>query len=302
MKKLSLVRYGGPDINSRITECVEKYGWGPEHNADYFFQSAQKESENAFFITPEGWGALAQLYRGEWWLFTEPLAPASLRPRIIRELCTIALAQPGVKKVVCETTSATRRELLKILSPTFRSASIAETFVWPILNLEVYDPSYPGHAYKSLRNIQNRFSRDHTIEIKDTHEVSKDHMHALVERWKKARSATHRGAVESYHGAIDHCFRGMYGSHLLIVDGVGEAINAGWRIPQSNAYYLATSLHSYAHWGLGEFSIMKTLEWLKEERFLSVDLGGSDKNLLAFKRQFGQITTHKTHQFSIYKK
>lgn len=301
IESISLTRYQGADMNNLVARCIISYGWAAEHNADDFFHSAEPTSESAFFFTPEGFGVLVQLYRDDWWLFAEPMAPCSMRAPLIKELCRQAFANSGIKKVVVELSSSTRLALLRILSPEFRAAAIAETLVWPVLNLKTYDTSYGGHAYKSLRNVRNRFYRQHSVAIRDAREAPKDDLHDIVRKWKTGRHASHRDIVASYHGAIDNCFNGTYSAHIVIVDGTAEALNAGWPIPHSHRYYLATSIHTYAHWGLGEFSFMKELEWLKDENFQAVDLGGSDKKLFAFKKQFGEVTTYRTHRFSIYR-
>lgn len=282
-----------------IERCIANFGWAPEHNPDYFFHSFEADLTNAFFVTSEGWGVLAQISNDVWYLFAEPMAPGQVRAGIVREFCRLALMGGDTKKVVVELTAQTRRDLLKILGPEFRSRAIAETFLWPILSLVIHDPEYAGSAYKPLRNARNRFFRDHAVEVKSAQEISADALHDIVQRWERGRRASHESISEAYHALIDDQFRGTRGARVLVIDGRAEALSAGWKIPNSHTFYLAVSLHTYAHWGLGEAALMEDLKWLQEQGFYAVDLGGSDKKLFAFKKQFGAVTTYKTHQFSI---
>ncbi|MDO8558232.1 MAG: GNAT family N-acetyltransferase [bacterium] len=301
-----------------IQRCIDVFGWSPEHNTDYFFHSAEPDLQNIFFNTPEGWGLLAQVSDTQWYLFAEPLAPKEERAELLVAFSQAAFESAKTKKVTVELTSQTRRDFLKKLHPVrsspakrdatsngvhpdLRSCAIAETFLWPVLDLEKHDPEYPGSRYKSLRNTQSRFLREHRVKVKSAVDIGRDELHDLVWRWEKGRRASHQSVSGAYHALIDDSFAGTIGARSLVVDGRPEALMAGWLVPNSKTYYMAISLHSYAHWGLGEVSLMEDLRWMQEQGFTAVDLGGSDKKLFAFKRQFGDVVTHKTHQFSIVK-
>lgn len=283
-----------------IARSIQQRGWFPEHNADYYIHSTQPESASVIFATSSGELLLTHRYCDEWWLFVEPIASQERRALLIREFCSYALAYPEIKKVVLEITSQTRKALQKTLAPELRSCAIAETLIWPVVDLTTYRLDYGGPQYKSLRNARNRFFREHQVEVRDAHGVSKDELRGIVHQWKRGRRASHKGITESYYGVIDDDFRGTSIARALIVDARAEALNAGWAVPgQPDRLYLALSLHSYAYWGLGEVSTMSTLEELKQAGYRSVDLGGSDRNLLSFKRQFGASPSYKTHRYSI---
>lgn len=295
-------QYNGLDLHARIVQAIRSFGWAAEHNADYFFHLREQESKNALFLSHEGYAILAQLNDDEWSLFFEPIAPREARAVLIKDFCVWALANTSIKKVVIEVTSDTRHDLLSILPPGLRPCAIAETLVWPILDLRNYNPALLGPFYKSLRNVRNRFTRDHSLEVKDARHIPREVLKGIIDRWKKNRKATHRVFQAPYYGIIDDDFHGVDDAFVLIVDKVPEGLSAGWLIPRTSWYYLAVSVHSYAHWGLGEVLIMEALNRLKQQQITAVDIGGSDKNLLRFKSQFGNVTTYKTHRFSIVRR
>ncbi|MDP3964005.1 MAG: GNAT family N-acetyltransferase [bacterium] len=285
-----------------IEESMARYGWAPEHNTANFFHSRDSEMKGAFFVAPEGWGALVYTHEEEWHFFAEPMAPPLARAPMLRAVCDEALRSPRVEKVVMEATGETRKTLLKLLGPDLRSRRIAETFRWPVLDLAKHDPAYPGSRFKDLRNAKSRLGREHRVEVVSAQEILPAALHDLVRRWEQNRRATHQSIPEAYHALIDDDFSGAIRPRVIVVDGKPESLSAGWRIHNSNTYYLAVSLHSYAHKGLGETAMMLDIDWAKSEGFAAVDLGGSDAKLLAFKKQFGDIQFYKTHQFSIVRK
>jgi hypothetical protein len=301
MQETPLTRCPESEMRERVSKCIEQFGWAPEHQVNCFFHSKDEDFESAFFMTPDGRGLLVHIYDTEWVLFSEPLAPEDERGRLVKALCREAFTHAGIGKVVVELVPQTRRALLEVLPPEFRSRSIAETMWWPVLDLAAYDPSFTGPEYKSLRNAKNRFFREHSVETKDAREVSKTDIHDIVKRWQKGRKASHNVMPAEYHALIDDDFRGADSTRVVFVDGKPEAFYAGWQIPRTRTYYLAISLHSYAHWGLGEVAMIDALDHLKTGGWEAVDLGGSDKKLFAFKEQFGKVSMYKTHYFSIVK-
>lgn len=286
-----------------IERCIRAYGWAAEHNTANFYHSQDPASRGTFFVSAEGWGVLAHLDEGAWYLFGEPVAPHNVRGALLYAVCAQALGDPAVQKVVLEVRSETRRALLNELMPTtLRSRRIAETFCWPVLDLAGHDLSYAGPRFKDLRNARSRLLRDHQVRVAPARRIPSEALHDLVRRWERNRRATHQSVSEAYHALIDDRFSGTIQPRVLLLDGKPESLGAGWRIPHSNTYYLAVSLHSYAHKSVGEAAMMMDIDWAKREGYDAMDLGGSDKKLLAFKKQFGKVSLYKTHQFSIVRR
>lgn len=299
---IDLIRHDNEEMmRTRIAQCIKRYGWAPEHNVEHFFHSTAGKPRNIFFTTAKGWGILGKVWDDEWRLFAEPLSPPDVRAKLVMAFCDQAFSSLAMKKVVVELTAPTRRNFLKDLSIHLRCRAVAEKLVWPVLDFEAVDLSYPGSSYKFLRNIRHRFSREHHAESVTTSEISKDRLHEIVTRWEQDRPARHRSYTSEYHELIDDDFKGTTGGRVLVVDGEAEALSTGWPVPHSATYYHAVALHTFAHWGLGEIAMMEDLQWMQRHGYALADMGGSDKNLFAFKKKFGSTCTYVTYAFSIVK-
>ena len=235
----------------------------------------------------------------EWSMVTDPLAPPEYRAEILAAFLANIFASKKTEGAYLQCEEDTRKQMLKIVSPKIKVRRPSEDFIWPILDLSTYTSDLLGPRMKSMRNVQNRFLREHTLKIVDAHTVAKEELHELVKKWKKNRPATHRAYAAEYHALIDSRFHGTNGAIAFIVDGKPEALSAGWPVPNSECYYHSLALHTYTHWGLGEMLMLESLKRIKKEKYAYVNLGGSDKNLLSFKKKFGHVTTYKTQYFSV---
>jgi hypothetical protein len=282
-----------------IERSLELHGWAAEHNIEHFLHSEEPESRNVFFAAGE-WGLLAQMGDDEAYLFAEPMAPKEARAEMVAAFCEEMLRKQEMKKVFLELTSETRLRLIKILPSSMRARSVAETFIWPVLDLEAYDPAHPGSEGKPMRNAKSRFFREHKVEFIKACDADGERLHKIIDLWQGNRPAKHRAYPAEYHALIDNKFVGTDGGNVILVDGIAEAFSAGWPIINSDGgYYHAVALHSYAHWGLGEVALMSDLDRLKNVGYKFADLGGSDKPLFAFKKKFGKVSLYKTHWFSV---
>ena len=88
-------------------------------------------------------------------------------------------------------------------------------------------------------------------------------------------------------------------TRTLIIDGEPCSITAGWRVPNSKTYYSAFGLHNYKYDRLGEATNIDDLNALKQQGYTVVDFGGSDGNLLEFKKKFKPHQFYDTITFSI---
>jgi hypothetical protein len=294
---VKLVRNDTPDdIRFSIESCIATHGFAAEHSYDCFKYYTDPDQQRVFFSSSEGYGLMTYVKdkKGAWEVFGEPIAPRESRAEVLASFLGIVFSSPKTQEASFEISAETRTALLKVLPKGLRSRAIKETLLWPVLDMHTYDPLLPGSHSKPLRNTQNRFLREHSYSLVDAGTVEKKVLHNIVDAWKKDRPATHRAYDSEYHKMIDSNFAGTNGGKVLLVDGIPEGMSAGWAIPNSPSYYLALALHSYAYWGLGEI-----LKYIKEQGFASVDLGGSDEPLLAFKKNFGELEVYKTHRFAI---
>lgn len=297
-----LKRFDDPsDMRSVAEECIKRHGWTPEHNYEGFLYQMEKGNQGVFFQSAEGYGLLGYFSpKGTCELFSEPMGPAESRGALIAAFCRESFSFSETTSVSLEITSASRAAFLKEASPAFSVRRTTRNYIWPILNLRTYDEALAGSEFKALRNVRNRFTREHTLRIAEATQVPAAPLHAVVDAWSKNRPATDPVHSEQYHRAIDERFAGTVGAKVFIIDHKPEALLAGWPIPNSpRTYYPFLMLHSYAHWGLGEMLMLEALGWMKGEGYDFTELGGCDRKLLAFKEKFGEIKTYMLHWFSV---
>lgn len=284
-----------------IRNCIASFGFAPEHTYESFVDSAEEGWSSFFFMNDAGHGLMA--YRiekdNEWMVLADSVAPAPGRAQMLSSFLAYALLEAMAEAVYVQCLSETRKELVQLAHPDIRLRRTSEKFIWPVLDLKTYDPTLSEPRMKPLRNVRNRFSREHTLELVAPASQPVEPLHAVVDLWKKNRPAKHRAYAAEYHTLIDEKFRGTEGALVFLVDGKAEAITASWPIPNSRGLYHSVALHTYAHWGLGEILMLKSLEYMKQSAYDFVNLGGSDENLLAFKQKFGNTTTYTTEYFSV---
>ena len=289
------------EFRPRAEVCIATYGWTAEHNLECFLHTLEDGGRCIFLETAEGYGLLVHVYdqKGEWVLFSEPLAPENVRSILISEFLEYAFSFGDTQTVWVELTEKTRNELLVRMPRAFRARKSVETLFWPTLNLQELDPLFSGPQFKSLRNAENRFLREHTMSVVDACTQSAASLHGVVDAWGKNRAGSDRAYRTHYQALIADGFAGTDIAQVLLVDGKAEAFFAGWSIPTSNGFYLGVALHSYAYWGLGEMLFLVGLRLAKEARYGFIDLGGSGEALLSFKEKFGTSAQYRTDRFSV---
>ena len=284
-----------------IRTCIESFGFAPEHTYESFVDSAEEGWSSAFFMNDAGNGLMAYHIEkdDEWMVLVDAVAPSLSRAQMFSSFLSYALIESKAEAVYVQCLSETRKELVTLADPALRLRRTSEKFMWPVLDLKTYDPSLADPRMKPLRNVRNRFSREHTLDVVLHASLPKEPLHTIVDLWKKNRPAKHRAYAAEYHTLIDEDFRGTEGALVFVVDGKPEAISASWPIPNSRGLYHSIALHTYAYWGLGEILMLKSLERMEQSQYDFVNLGGSDANLLAFKQKFGNTETYTTEYFSV---
>ncbi len=289
---------------SEIGACISRFGFAPEHTYESFTHSAEEGWKSVFFVSRNGYGLMAYYIEQdkEWSVTADPLAPPGERGAVRLEFFEHAFSDSGIKSVYLECETETRKHILAFLPATLHAGRVRETLSWPVLNLHAYDTALPGARMKPMRNVRGRFLREHSLDITVPDTVPKPELHAIVDAWKKNRPATHRAYAAEYHALIDDNFTGTSGTSVFLVDGRPEALSGGWPVPNSAGYYHALALHTYRHWGLGEMLMLESLSRMKADGYAFANLGGSDTNLLAFKKKFGEISVYTTCGFSVVRR
>lgn len=286
---------------AQIRKSISDFGFAPEHTFESFIDSVEDGWRGTYFISEEGWGVMVYFIEkdSEWITLTDPVAPQEKRSEILSAFLREVLLKDKAETAYIQCVSEVRKGMLALVKPELTVRRTSEKMYWPVVDLATYDPELASPKMKPLRNARNRFSREHNLEIKDPNMLSKDTLHAIVELWKKNRPARHRTYVAEYHTLIDEDFRGTEDAIALVVDGVPEAISAGWRIPNSDGFYHSLALHTYRHWGLGEVMMLESLKRMKAGGYAFANLGGSDANLLSFKKKFADTDFYTSEYFSV---
>lgn len=285
-----------------IEECIQKFGHVAEHNLEYFIHWGVDYDARIFVRFPDGSGLLTFRDGNKWEVFVEPLSTREKKIPMLFAFFEHAFSQTEVKKVKVELRTETRRQLLQSLPPHLRASRINYTLTAPVYDLGLFDPALPGGRYKDLRNARNVFYRDHAVEIVDAHTADKHALHAVVNAWEKNRPPRDRAFPNMFHAFIDDDFRGTSSARVFRVDGRVVGLNAGWRIPNSQAYYTAIGLHDYSVRDMGDMLSLEDLDFLKKAGYHYADFGGSWKSAIAYKLKYGEPELYKSFIFSVARK
>lgn len=308
------------EADSKETESVAEraiaaYGYAAEHNFQWYlhcggeYESSKrlgmKKEKNIFVRFGGGFGLLTKEDKGTIYsVFSEPIAPAEHRGRVLSEYAVYVLKSLSAKKVVFDIESETREKFLAVLPSDLRALppSKAYSLVAPVVNVSAFDSKLRGKSNENPRYRRNKFFREHSLEVKNVNDAEVDVLNNIVEEWKKFRHAQGRAACERYYNLIASGFKGTERARVFVVDGRPVGFSAGWPIPNSSSYYLGVVLHDYSLPSLGVIIYLETLEWLKGSAYTHVDLGGGDKPITDFKNQFQPESWYTTYSFSVVKK
>lgn len=290
-----------------IEKAIRKYGHCAEHNYYHYQYYECPKEKNIFFKLENGKGILSSHdeKNGIWNLFPSGiLAPEEERFDILTGLLDHILKQNKVRKFCVEVDENFRREILKKLknSSMYRPCSSPFILYWPLYNMSNFNSKLKGKEWKKLRNVRNRFYKQHKVKVVDANKIPKEELKRIVDSWMKRRNAHDRVERHYYTNLIDNNLKGLDTAKTLIVDGKPCSITAGWKIPNSNNYYSSIGTFNYSYEGLGEVTNIEDLKQLKKKGYEYADFGGSDKVLLYFKKKFRPEKIYKTYLFSIVKK
>ncbi len=280
-----------------IDQCINSNGGMAEHNYRYLLYSAESSRKPVFMHFGGDKGQLA--LAGKTWKFiTEPISPEAERAGLLAEAVEAAFSS-GATKVMMVLREETREKLISMLPEKYIARKPSYIYHWPVYNLHTFDPLLSGAEWKKFRNIKNSFISNHEMQFTDIDSMKKEDMFAIFEKWKERRNAADRIEKDRYINAIENGFKGLDVRKAMIIDGVPCAISAGWRIPNSNSFYMAFGITNYAHKNIGEFLSIMELTMLKDLGYDYMDFGGSDAALLQFKMKFRPEYVYKTIEFYV---
>jgi hypothetical protein len=290
-----------------IQKSIRKYGHCAEHNY-YHYQYYETDGEKNIFFKLENKRGILSTYDKKnnlWYLFPSGiLAPEEERFDILIEFLNMVIRKKKGKKLFVEVDENFRKEILRKLknSEKYRACSSPFILYWPLYNMSKFDAKLKGKEWKKLRNIRNRFYRQHKVRVVDSKKLPKEELKKILDAWLKRRNAHDRVEKHYYINLIENNLKGTDIARTLIVDNKPCSITAGWKIPNSNNYYSSIGILDYSYPGLGEVTNLDDLKELKKRNYEYVDFGGSDKVLLYFKKKFRPERIYKTYIFSLVEK
>ncbi len=287
--------------HKKIKKAIKKYGYCADHNPMSYVYIENSKDKNVVFDLGKGRMILANVdHKNNWILFPcGVLAEKNERyPFLVKFLDYILKKKSD--KVEVEVDEDLRKEIVKKFSVKKKyQARTPDILYWPVFNLSNWNSRLRGKKWKKLRNIKNRFYKNHKIRAKESKSVDKEKIRSIVFSWLKRRSNSDVVDKEYYLNMIDNNFKGFDHTRTLIIDGKPCTITAGWRIPNSKCYYSSIGLFDYSYKNLGDIANMDDLNNLKRNGIKHVDFGGSNKSLLKFKKKFKPERIYKTYSFYI---
>ncbi len=286
-----------------IESSVKKYGSTPDHNFDWFLYCVEGAKPRGFYR--EDGSCILAFYSpdsNEWALFSDPIAPPNAHGEIIKETVDFIFNQNNVSKI---SFLDVREPILKFIEfSSLGDCEVDYELVWPVLNMDKFDPDLPGGHFKTIRNAKNKFYREHKVEIVEARFVDKNLLYGLVDRWNKNRIKADIQELfpNRYRRIIDGGFRGMASARAMMIDGALVGFNAGWETPNTPGdYSAAVGIHDFSAKDLGLALLIEDLEWIKKAGYRTCDLEGSEPEALKFKMQFLPERTYKTYTFYLVK-
>ncbi|MEM4267608.1 MAG: phosphatidylglycerol lysyltransferase domain-containing protein [Candidatus Woesearchaeota archaeon] len=285
-----------------IERCISKHGFLPEHNYHHFACLKSPNKKRVFFMFEKDTGVMVSISKNHVWkVIAEPLAPKELRCMILHKIFEYALKRGS--KVVVEVSEEMKNELIASISYSkkFKSRPINYILYWPVYNLQEFDERLEGKNWKKIRNIINKFRKSGAC-IVPAKCLTKESLHNLVEIWARTRKIRDRINLRYYHNIINSNFNGFDDAHSVVIRDTPVALTGGWKIPNSKDYYSCLGISDHRINGVSEFANISELLLAKKKGYSKVDFGGSDQQLLNFKKKFRPKEIYKTYVFSIVKK
>ena len=288
----------------KIISSISKFGFLPEHNYYHFLCKQTKSKRCVFFDFGQKRGLMAVFNKNNsvFYVVNGILAPRGEMADIFLKFADYVFLKKKAKKISVEAGEDFKTEVFKKLKNSKYKASLNYSLHWPIFNLQGLDEKLKGRQWKKFRNIRNRFYNHSLIEVKDPRRIDKNILKSILFSWLKRRHPRDRVDYSYYLNVIDNKFEGFDMVRALEMDNEICSFSAGWKIPNSNDFYWSIGIFNYRHKDMGEFVNLDDFMFLKKRGYKKIDLGGSDKAILDFKKKFKPEKIYKTCIFSISRK
>jgi hypothetical protein len=293
-------------VKPHIEAVIKKFGWTAEHNYHWYqyYQHYYNPPNKNIFVEGDC-GALFTAYDPNekvYFVVFDPMASSEHQAALLAEYTDWIFSNTDGEKICLQLELPMRRQLMRTLPEQYRCCRIYYTLTWPVYDLDAFDSSLPGGAFKSLRKEMHKFYREHKVEVKDAKTFEdKKSLYEVVDDWGKKRTHADSAMTGVYHRMIDGNFAGTDEARIFVVDGKPAGFNAGWMIPNSDRFYGAVGIHNYSCDDLGTMLYLEDLVWLKEHGYNETDMGGTETSALPFKKKFGPSSYYKSAIFSIVK-
>jgi len=281
------------ESKKEVISSISKYGKCAEHNYFHFLYKQNPSRECYFFDFGDSKGACAFLSKESkvMTLISDMLAPRSEWGKLLHGFFDFCKKEFGTSKIKIEIDGEFKRVLeneegLKL--------NVNYSLDWPVYNLEQVDNELNGRMWKKVRNIRNNFLKGFEIKVHDARNTDARLMNNVLDSWLSKRSTNDYVDVNYYRNAFKDGFSGCDIARAYKINGKISAISAGWRIPNSNCAYYGIGLMDYGIKNLGDFVNIEDILFAKSMGFGFVDLGGSDDNLLKFKKKFRPERIYRT--------
>jgi len=297
-------------IRRKAEADVENHGDFPDHNLYYLLYDEQPEDyKPAYFDFGKDGGSFT-FCKGHIWRI--PFPPALSKEKetsCLEEMMKYLTGREDIRKIMLlDCKKETRKKLLE-MAPGFGWKASAPSFVswWPVFDLSKFDEKLEGKKWRKLRKTKNYFLKHYKVEKIDSSKADKKELEDLILRWKSQKEKEDKEEekenmeCEPYLRFIKSGFPGCQISKVLLVNGKAAAVFAGWKIPNSNTFYPHMSIKDYDYKGLGEYMSLEIFSEAKKAGFEKLDFGGSDKELLIFKKRFHPESIYKAYNFTMVK-
>lgn len=285
---------------SIIESSIKKFGFEPEHNLHYFMNNEEPKTKNAIIDFGDSTIMLTNFGKDCARLFPSGiLGPRKVHARMMLDFFNYSFKNKKTSEILAEISEDDYEEFKKIIPKNICLADAPYIYYWPIVNLKEFDMELKGSRFYELRKIKYSFMKKNRIEFHDAKYIEKGILKEVLHQWEKSRKGKDDAISHEYNRWLETNFLGADYAKCAYVNGFPSAILCGWNIPNSNSFYLAVVLHNYMASNIGEILYLECFKELKSMGFGYCNLGGSDENLLKFKKKFLPEIVYKTVEFSV---
>ncbi len=297
-----------------IERIISAHGSDAEQNYGYF-ASHSNDDEKCVFIR-RGKHGIQATFNPElkkWMMIGTPIAPEKEQAGLLYSAMDFLSQKGKMKKFIAEFETSKRKEIELMSGRKYTVHTPNCVLYWPVYHMPSWTgESLKGGPWKKLRNLINRITKSHRVELIDASEADSEDLRQVVAKWAKLRNQTgfavnrkysNRTDYDLYLKLIELGFTGCKFAKAVTVDGKAASLTAGWDIPNTKgAYYSGVGIYDLSIPHLGEYANWRDLAMLKGAGYSEVNFGGSPKSLLQFKMKFKPARTYTTYIFAITKK